>query len=223
MKKNLIILVFNLLVLIAFLLIVPNLDCLKATTLGLLLIGLPWFLFFILSLTTKKTFHKVLTVSNIFATSLFLLVFFAIYRTHLDRRDMHFDKYKAHELQKEAEISVTNYIMENSMFPESYESLEFGNLEATEVSKQLNKEIDHTDIQKGIARSGNDYLDSLKSEAEFIKVEKYNFEHSYFLKNKDGRRLFRVAFIEFDSSLNVIRIFNQEDFSSISWKEYFGK
>jgi len=223
MKKNLLILFFNLSVLTVFLLTVPNLNYSQAIIRGLLLICLPWCLFFILVITTKKTFLKGLTVVNILTTSLLIFFFFAIYQTHLDSRDMHFDKYKVHELQKEAEISVSNYINKNAKFPSSYEPIDFGNIVPSKVSKLRKNDNSSTEIKAELERDGSDYLDTLKEESEFIKYENYGFRHSYFLKNRDGRRLFRVAFVELDSSLKVFSIYNEQDFTSISWMDYFGK
>jgi hypothetical protein len=223
MNKNLIILFFNLSFLIVFLLTIPNLNYFQTIIRGLLLICLPWCLFFILIIATKKTFLKGLTVVNIVTTSLLLLFFFAIYQTHLDSRDMHFDKYKVHVLQKEAEISVSNYINKNAKFPSSYESIDFGNIVPSKVSTLRKKNITSTEIKTELERDGSDYLDTLKEESEFIRYENYGFRHSYFLKNRDGRRLFRVAFVELDDSLEVFSIYNEQDFTSISWMDYFGK
>ena len=222
-KYNLYISSANILLLIGFLLAIPNLDYFQAVLRGIILISIPWLIFLLLDRLYKKKFKRVLFITNTIVLAFIILVFYAFYQGFQSKKNMYFDKYNSHEFQENAEKSVKDYINENAMFPESYEPLEFGNLKANEVSKLANKNIKNSDIIEGIERTGSDYLDTLKLESDFIKFENYNFRHSYFLKNRDGRRLFRIAFIQLDSNLKVTSLFNQEDFTTISWKDYFGK
>lgn len=221
--KNTVISFLNTLILLGFLLWIPNLNYLNTTINGFLIIAFPWLLYYILYKIKGKQYYKFLTILNILVFTFSALMFYAFYQNSKARVNMYFDKYNVHPLQFKAEESIKNYVAENAKYPDSYEPIQFENLDSMKVSKLNNLELNYEETISGATTNGKVLLDSVKTNSEFTGYGNYFFRHSYNLKNVDGKLLNRVAFIELDRDLKIKSLFNEEDFTRISWMDHFGK
>lgn|GEM_PF-4440811 len=213
----------NLLLPILIALCVPNIGYASFFAITIVIASLPWLLFYVVSSIRKRPIYRLLTTLNLSVSGFLLLMFYVLFQSHLDRMDMHFEQSKLHPLQTQVENRIKTYIQNNASYPQSYEPIQFGNLDSMKVSRLNDTSLTAEKVIQDIENDNLNLSELIQDNSEEAVYGNYFLRHSYLLKNRNGRKLSRVAFVELDRELNIRRIYNEEDFTKISWHDHFGK
>lgn len=101
-------------------------------------LSLPIIIFLIVGAYTiiklkRESFGKIFFVQNLISTIVLAILTYAVIQGQIDKTEMHYDATIAHENQKEVENAIKSFISENALYPNSYEPIEFGNVNSMKV------------------------------------------------------------------------------------------
>lgn len=200
-----------------------KLDYFKIGLINLFIIVTPIVIAYALWLFKKNLFKPTFISLNIIIALLLAAALYGNFKKPNLETSVHYDYNESIPEQTRAQLAVEKFIRDNAKYPETYKPVKFGNLSGNKVYG--GPEINGDSLLKDLKKGDTKLLEEISNEKNLIEPAEpsYSFRHSYEIQDTKGQKEGHIANISLDANLQVIDIFNEEDFGIVSWKTKYGK